>query len=143
MSSIEAIDTTVHTTETWLKAVMDEMGWGDRRQAYRALRAALHTLRDRLTVEEAAHLGAQLPMLIRGLYYEGWAPARTPIKHDREGFLAAVRAGLEGSPDVDPLAATRAVFRVLETFVTPGEIADVKGQLPRELQSLWDTRPEV
>jgi hypothetical protein len=36
----------------------------------------LHVLRDRLTIQEAVQPGAQLPMLIRGLYWEGWDPAR-------------------------------------------------------------------
>ena len=45
---------------------------GDRRSAYRALRSVLHVLRDRLTPEQAVHLGAQLPLLVRGIFYDGW-----------------------------------------------------------------------
>jgi uncharacterized protein (DUF2267 family) len=65
-------DRTLYKTHTWLKEIMEVLGTEDRHRAYMALRAVLHALRDRLTVEEVAQLGAQLPMLIRGLYYEGW-----------------------------------------------------------------------
>jgi len=42
----------------------------DERRAYNALRAVLHALRDRLTTEEIAQFGAQLPTFVRGVYYE-------------------------------------------------------------------------
>lgn len=74
-TGLEVFDTTLQRTHTWLKDLMLVLGWQDRHKAYRALRATLHALRDRLTVEETAHLGAQLPMLIRGFYYEGWDPS--------------------------------------------------------------------
>jgi uncharacterized protein (DUF2267 family) len=54
----------------------------------------LHALRDRLTVNEAAQFGAQLPMLVRGIYYEGWDPTRLPVKMNREEFLQRVPAGV-------------------------------------------------
>ena len=88
-TGLEVFDTTVHKTNSWLKEVMQEIHCEDRRKAYLALRATLHALRDRLTVEEVAQLGAQLPMLVRGFYYEGWDPTRKPVKlRDKEEFLA-------------------------------------------------------
>ena len=58
----------------WLKDVASELGDGDRQYAYRVLRAVLHVLRDRLTIDAAAKLAAPLPTLIRGIYYEDWDP---------------------------------------------------------------------
>ena len=44
---------------------------GDHRSTYRALRSVLHVLRNRLTPEQAVHLRAQLPLLVRGILYDG------------------------------------------------------------------------
>jgi uncharacterized protein (DUF2267 family) len=63
---LDVFDATVHKTNEWLNDVMDALSSRDQHQAYAAMRATLHALRDRLTVEEVAQLGAQLPMLIRG-----------------------------------------------------------------------------
>ena len=99
VTSIAAIESSIHTTNTWLKELMEELGWDDRQRAYRALAVVLHALRDRLSVAEAADLGAQLPMLVRGLYYEGWTPKGKPIKErKREDFLAHIAAAFPGQP---------------------------------------------
>jgi len=138
LTAIGPIESSVHTTNTWLKELMDELGWDDRHRAYRALAAVLHALRDRLSVAEAADLGAQLPMLIRGLYYEGWTPKGKPIKErKREDFLAHIAAAFPGSPDTYPEAIAWAVFKVLERRVSAGEIHDILHVLPAGIRSLW------
>jgi uncharacterized protein (DUF2267 family) len=138
MSGLEVFDTTLHKTHIWLNEITEELHWEDRARGYKALRAGLHALRDRLTVEEAAHLGAQLPMLIRGLYYEGWTPAGKPHKtQGKDEFLAPIREQFRGDAEIDPERVARAVFKVLAKRVTEGEIEDVKGMLPNELAELW------
>jgi uncharacterized protein (DUF2267 family) len=138
MTGLEVFDTTVHKTNSWLKEVMQEIHRDDRRKAYDALRATLHALRDRLTVEEVAQLGAQLPMLIRGFYYEGWDPTRKPVKlRDREEFLSLIDREFRADDTLNPELIARAVFKVLSDRVTAGEIEDVKHVLPKEFRSLW------
>jgi Uncharacterized conserved protein (DUF2267) len=60
-----------------------------------ALRSVLHVLRNRLTPEQAVHLGAQLPLLVRGIFYEGWRIAGKPSdeRHPVE-FATLVAADL-------------------------------------------------
>jgi uncharacterized protein (DUF2267 family) len=139
-TGLEVFDTTTQTTNSWLKDVMEALDSQDRHRAYRALRATLHALRDRLTVEEVAQLGAQLPMLIRGFYYEGWDPTAKPLKERRrEQFLARIRRAFRNDADLDPELIARAVFAVLAKRVTEGEIEDVKHVLPGDIRELWPT----
>ena len=124
---------TVEKTGLWLRELMQSMEYAQPHQAYSLLRAVLHVLRDRLTVEGAAKLGAQLPTLVRGLYYEGWHPAGVPAKlrHKQEFLDHVVQTcpSVEGDPE-------GAVLAVLRRHVTAGEIRHLREQLPEELRSL-------
>ena len=125
--------------EVWITETADELGWDDHDRAMHALRAVLHALRDRLPLDEAVHLGAQLPTVIRGLYYEGWVPRQLPPKvRSREEFLDWVRRPF-GPKDtsIDAEAMARAVFAVISRHVTPGEVSDVRHTLPKPIASLW------
>jgi uncharacterized protein (DUF2267 family) len=138
VTGLDVFDATVHKTNLWLNDLMDVLGWQDRHKVYRAFRATLHALRDRLTVEEVAQLGAQLPMLVRGFYYEGWDPTAKPLtERHREQFLARIRQELGGDDPVNPEVTARAVFAVLARRVADGEIEDVKHVLPSEVRALW------
>lgn len=137
-TSLPAFESTTQTTNIWLNDVMDHLGCEDQHQAYHALRAVLHALRDRLTVDAAAALGAQLPMLVRGFYYEGWHPHGKPIKErHKEEFLAHIAAAFQDDPDIDAEQVARAVFQVLAKHVTAGEIEGLKKVLPAQIRSLW------
>lgn len=138
-TGLDVFDTTLQKTQVWLNGLMAELGWQENRhRAYLALRAVLHALRDRLTVEEAVHLGAQLPMLVRGFYYEGWKVSGKPVRERHaEDFLAHVAAAFRGDQTVDPELVTRAAFKVLHQHITEGEIKDIKGLLPAGLRRLW------
>jgi uncharacterized protein (DUF2267 family) len=139
MSEIPAFETTLEKTNLWIQEVMRELDSDDRHYAYLALRSVLHALRDRLQADEAVNLGAQLPMLIRGFYYEGWKPSRTPKKerHLAE-FLEHIRDDLSRvTREADSERLARAVFAVLDRRVSQGEIEDIKGMIPDELRALW------
>ena len=135
----DIFDSSLQKTQVWLNDLMNELEWENKPQkAYLALRTVLHTLRDRLTVEEAVHLGAQLPMLIRGFYYEGWTLKRKPVKErHKSDFLDHIAAVFRDDDTVDPERVARAVFRVLMRHISKGEIEDVKHLLPKNLKELW------
>lgn len=147
LTGLDAFDRTLQKTNEWLNEIMDEQGWSDRQRAYLALRATLHALRDQLTAEEAVHLGAQMPMLVRGFYYEGWHPASREILRERHkgDFLASIEERLRNAvfPDrlteEDARMIARGVFRVLDRRITAGEIEDVRNMLPKHVRELWPT----
>jgi uncharacterized protein (DUF2267 family) len=124
-------------SELWINDIRKELGIDDEQRACLALRAGLHALRDRLTVEEAAHLAAQLPVAIRGLFFEGWHPGgKRPRLRSRESFLEAVEKEMpRGRLDAGRVA--RAVFRVIERHVSQGQIDNVRNSLPRPIAELW------
>ncbi|HET8563301.1 MAG TPA: DUF2267 domain-containing protein [Candidatus Binatia bacterium] len=138
-TSYDVFDGTLQKTQIWLNDVMSELDWHDKpHKAYLALRTVLHALRDRLTVEEALQLGAQLPMLIRGFYYEGWTLKGKPHKErHKEDFLDHIKKAFKDDVTVNPQQVCRVVFRVLVRHTSEGEIEDVKHLLPNELQELW------
>jgi uncharacterized protein (DUF2267 family) len=137
-TGLSVFDATLHKTNRWLKDLMQLLDWDDKQKSYLALRVTLHALRDRLTVEEVADLAAQLPMLVRGFYYEGWDPTSKPDKtRHLEEFLARIAHRFRDDDSVDPERVARAVFTVLATQVSEGEMKDVQGILPIALKRLW------
>lgn len=140
-SGLEILDTSVQKTNIWLKEIMERMETDDRHQAYMALKVTLHALRDLLSIEEAAQLGAQLPMVIRGLFYEGWRPAGRPERASSwETFMKPVYLAVCQDGSSTPEEVVSAVFEVLSRHISAGEIDDVIGQLPRDIRSLWPDR---
>lgn len=138
-TGVAAFDSTLQMTHVWLNEICEELGWArDPHRAYHALRVVLHTLRDRLHPEEAAGFAAQLPLLIRGAFYEGWHPAGKPIKaRSADEFLAPVTDAFRNDGWVQPNEVVRGVFAVLKRHITSGEISDIVAALPGEVRRLW------
>ena len=122
----------------WLKAIAGQLHLEERHHAYSALRATMHALRDRLPPDGAVALGAQLPMVVRGLYYEGWRIAGKPVKdHTVDAFCDHVADELPPNFPMDPLAVTKGVFEVIFKEIDPGETAKIIDQFPASLRDLW------
>lgn len=138
-NGLQVFDSTVQQTNVWLKDIDERLHSEDRHFAYIALRATLHALRDRLTPVQAVHLGAQLPMLLRGVYYEGWRMTDTPTR-DRhlDAFLDRVRGELTTQTGAnDPERIARAVLDTLVAHIDLGEARKVVDELPVDLKRLW------
>lgn len=137
-TGMKSFDSSVQTTNEWLGEIARELGWEDRHKAYHAMRAVLHALRDRLPVENVAHLASQLPMLVRGFYYEGWQPsAATTRDHTQNEFLVHVTEAFLLDPDAQSKEIAEAVFRVLARHISAGEVDKVKSTLPKGIRELW------
>jgi len=135
MSDVELIDRSVEKTNVWLKELAEDLGTDDRKFAYRVLRAYLHAVRDRLMVDEAAQLAAQLPELVRGIYYEGWVPSRTPTsERSVDEFLRRIADEALLPGETEASYACSAAARLLRRHVSEGEIADLVAVFPQELK---------
>src|SRR5262245_13189522 len=124
-TGLEVFDSSIQRTNLWLKELMQELNWSDHRKTYRAFRCDWHTIRDHLSIEDAIHVGNQLPMLIRGFYFDQWDPSGKPLPlRSRNDFLSVASANIarEGESEADVEIIVRAVFRLLERKADEGEI---------------------
>ena len=135
---LEVIDHTVQLTHEWINELRDRLGWDSSRDALRLLRVTLVQLRDHLRHDELAQLSAQMPLLIRGMFFEGWQPSHTPIRERKvECFVSAIEEQIGDVRDWRGPKDIAAVFRTLDDKISEGEIRDVKAGLPQAIRDLW------
>jgi len=137
-TGLDVFDKTLQVTNIWLGEIGGDLAV-DREASGDGLGAVLRAVRDRVPIGLAAHLGAQLPLLVRGAYYEQLQPVSQPQTYRTvEEFLDAVMLGLRGADEiVDPEEAARAVFGVLNHYIDPGQVANVREAMPAEIRTLW------
>ena len=137
-TGLEVFDKTIHETNHFVKVVMRELATDDRHAAFGALRGSLHALRAHLQAPEMANFSSQLPMLLRGLFYEGWHP-NGASGHERhlDDFLAHVAEDLPPKLKGYPAEAARAAFTALSECLDGRELKKVVHLMPHELRELW------
>ncbi|QND28240.1 DUF2267 domain-containing protein [Sinorhizobium meliloti] len=110
----------------------------DRQIAWHVLGAVLRALRDRLPVDLSIPLGSQLPLLVRGTYYDQWQPERQPNEaRSFDGFLKEVARGLASIRPVNSRDATQVVFHVLSQHVDRGQVEKVRESMREDMRRLW------
>jgi uncharacterized protein (DUF2267 family) len=134
---LDLYDRTLNETNAWIDDVEYELETRDPKRAFQALRAVFHALREELSIEQNAQLSAQLPTLLRGIYFEAWKP-KLDVRHsDIDTFLDRVGLACEGyAPLFDPAEIATSVFAVLERQIS-GECRKIRATLPKELRELW------
>jgi uncharacterized protein (DUF2267 family) len=139
LTGLEVWDASIQRTNLWLKELMQELNSADHRNTYLTLRSVLHALRDHLPIGEAIYVGEQLPMLIRGMYFEHWNLTGKPLPlRSRNDFFTAVSHDMAREGETfNAEAGTRAVFRLLDRKATDGEIEDLQHVIPLILLDLW------
>ena len=136
-TSIATFTQAAQQAQEWVNELADDLEWTDRR-AYRLLRNVLHALRDWLPQEEMADLAAQLPVLVRGIYFEGWKPSETPVwNRKKEDFIARIQEAFSDDLLNDPDEAVAAVFSLLDRHVSYGEIEDIRHSMKKPLREFW------
>lgn len=135
---LKVIDNAVQSANVWINEVDYRTGWGNKQRAYRLMRQVMHVIRDHLSVDEVAQLGAQLPLLVRGIYYEGWNPSKTPVPvRSAEVFIEMVQEGFRTDPMDDAKEAIGAVIDLLDGHVSEGEMEAVKGTFNKKIRVLF------
>ena len=135
---LEAIDHTVHLTHEWINELTERLGWTSKRSALRLMRAVLFQIRDRLSQDELAQFSAQVPLLVRGMLFEGWVPKKTPLKErSLEVFEDEIAASMGDDHEYGGPRDIRYVFDLLNSRISRGEIEEIRAQLPEGLRALW------
>ena len=137
MTAIAELEKSVHVTEKWIDDVARRLGWRDRERGYLALVATLHALRDSLPAHEAAFLGDFLPVLLRGLYYEGWRLPKYSSFRSQDAFLERVREGVHRDPAVDAEPVAKVILAQLAEHLPASELEDVRAVTPKALRAFW------
>jgi uncharacterized protein (DUF2267 family) len=136
-TGLDVFDRTIQLTNIWLKEINEDLG-PDKQFAWHVLGTVARCLRDQLQPDMAVHLGAQLPLLVRGTYYEGWhTPGEPDPAHNAEAFLAKAAEGLAMTRSVGTEDAVRAVFGVISRHVDREQVTKVRGTLPEPIRRLW------
>ena len=136
-TGLEVFDRTLHITNLWLDEICAEIG-PDKHLAWHVLGAVLRSIRDELLIGQSAHLAAQLPLLVRGAYFDQYRPAAQPAaERSQEDFLARIRHELAATRPVRPDHAASAVMRTLNRHITGGQIKKVRDALPKSVRALW------
>lgn len=136
-SGLEVFDKTLQQTHIWLNEIGETVGPDTQRQ-YHALRAVLFAIRDRLTIEEAFHLSSQLPMLVRGIFWESYRPTGKPEAYrSRDEFLQKINEGLGQIAPMNAGDCAKGVFATLAKHVPAGELSDVREMLPESVRTLF------
>jgi uncharacterized protein (DUF2267 family) len=138
---LDVFERSLQKAGPWLDDLVAKLGWDDRHRAYEALGVVLHVFRDRLPLRECVSLGAPLPLLLRGLYYQNWDLSEFPQKyrHARE-FLSRVRGGLLAHrlEDVPEERVVQAVAEVLTERLSPGDLEAIRRALPPEIRDFFE-----
>ena len=137
MPGLQDLRAALPETEAWIDDIMRRLGWHDRERVYLVMLATLHALRESLPRDEAIYIGAQLPPLLRGFYYEGWHPGAHLAAKSRSAFLERIHDGVHRDPGIDIEEAARAVFAALAARLPAGELEDAKAATPQPLHNLW------
>lgn len=134
---LDVLDRTVQETNRWLNQIAENLT-DDKQEAYHALRAVLFAVRDRTPTALTAKLGAQLPLVVRGILYEGYDPSREPLTYrSQDEWNEQISKYYSAPNDVNPEETTRAVFRVLNEEMDPGVLNKVKEALPEPVRQQW------
>jgi uncharacterized protein (DUF2267 family) len=133
---LEIIERNVHLTHMWIDDIDTQLNWGNHHKSFRLLRGWLHALRDSLPLSEVAHVSAQLPLMVRGLFFEQWRPVADRPRMDGESFLNRLDEEVYPDQMEDTAQAATSVFLVFKSHVGEQESNKLLHVLPKGVREL-------
>ena len=135
-TQVRTIDKSLQKAFNLLDELKESLGYETRQEAFVALRAVLKTLRDRMPVGEATDFASQLPLLLKGIYYDGWKPKGEPVRlRSSAEFLGYVNEQINDT--MEPEKVTWHVFKVLKNHISEGEIEDIIANMPSDMKAFF------
>ncbi len=137
-AGLDVFDRTIEETNFILNQIEGDLGWrGQREKSYSALRAVLHAIRDRLMVDVAVNFSAQLPLLLKGIFFDGWNSSKVPIKMDREDFFQCIKNNFKYELNVGVEDMVKTVLINIFVRTDPDLADEIRSQLPREMKDIF------
>jgi uncharacterized protein (DUF2267 family) len=133
--------------QVFLRQVAQELGnRDDIDHAARVTVAVLHTLREKISVEESIHLISQLPLILKGVYVDGWDIAHEFVSESNtlEAFYDEIREHALRTAERDfgnnqqTKKNVTAVLKVMRNYVSEGEMNHIKQQMPKSIAVLFE-----
>ena len=138
VKGLEVIERSAQQAHEWVNELTERLDWVHHHNGLRLLRTILHQIRDHLGHDESAQFSAQLPLLIRGMYFEGWVPRRTPVKQRRVAdFIAQIEDQVGRMEEYRGPRDITTALEFLNSRISRGEIEDIRRTLPEEIRGLW------
>jgi uncharacterized protein (DUF2267 family) len=145
MSDQHVFDTFHHEANEYLNTLCERLGHPDEhRRVLNVWRAVVHTIRDRITPQEAFHMMSQLPTLMKGVFVENWTYSTKPIEDfrslDEMTRRVEERQRQLGETEFDWDASTREIIsevaRSLKDYLSPGQYDHILENLPKEVSEV-------
>ncbi len=143
MTGLDVFDRAVQRANEWLIDLAEELGKDDDRPyAYRVLRTYLHIVRDRVTPEQAVDFASQLPLLLCGVFYDGWHPTTTPATYrDAATFLDRLVDGAQLAGPTEASIVAEATTRMLRRRMAASQVDELLDALPEAIRRVLQPRP--
>jgi len=137
-TKVSSLDRSIQSSIEWLNDIKEELKWKDDERVYAATKVTLQTLRDRMIVDETFELAAQMPLLLKGIFFDGYDPSGKPLTiRSREELFNEIQDRFDKAEGLSGEVITRAVLKVLYRRVGEGEMDDIKDNMPADIQGLF------
>lgn len=144
-TNILSLDRAIQTTILWLNDIQEELNWDSRDNVYKATKAVLQSIRDRLSFEEVVHFSSNLPLVMKGMMMDGYDIRDKPLNiRSLDEFFETVQQNYDGQRRdiVNAGEASRAVMKVLKNKMG-GEVIKAGASMPGAIKKLFESPDEA